>query len=32
MTVYDWSQFHVRMYYLAPLPRVFQYFSTAAGL
>ena len=32
MSSYDWSQFHVRMYYLAPLEQVFQYFATAAGL
>lgn len=32
MTAYDWSQFHVRMYYLAPLPEVFRRFSTAQGL
>ena len=32
MTAYDWSQFHVRMYYLAPLEQVFRYFSTAEGL
>lgn len=32
MAGYDWSQFHVRMYYLAPLPEVFRRFSTAAGL
>lgn len=32
MDEYDWSQFHVRMYYLAPLEEVFRYFSTAAGL
>ena len=29
---YDWSQFHVRMYYLAPMDDVFRRFSTAAGL
>jgi len=29
---YDWSQFHVRMYYLAPLEQVFRRFSTARGL
>ena len=29
---YDWSQFHVRMYYLKPLEQVFHYFSTTAGL
>ena len=32
MNSYDWSQFHVRMYYLAPLEQVFRYFSTAEGL
>jgi uncharacterized protein YndB with AHSA1/START domain len=32
MTSYDWSQFHVRMYYLAPLAQVFHRFSTAEGL
>ncbi|MCA9806302.1 MAG: SRPBCC domain-containing protein, partial [Cyanobacteria bacterium HKST-UBA02] len=32
MDTYDWSQFHVRMYYLAPLEQVFRYFSTAEGL
>ena len=32
MTEYDWSQFHVRMYYLAPLEEVFRRFSTAEGL
>ncbi len=32
MASYDWSQFHVRMYYLAPLERLFPFFSTAAGL
>ena len=32
MDSFDWSQFHVRMYYLAPLERVFRYFSTAEGL
>lgn len=32
MSSYDWSQFHVRMYYLAPLSQVFRCFSTAAGL
>jgi len=32
MSTYDWSQFHVRMYYLAPLTQVFRYFSTAKGL
>ena len=32
MNTYDWSQFHVRMYYLAPLAQVFNYFATAEGL
>ena len=32
MNSYDWSQFHVRMYYLAPLTQVFRYFSTTEGL
>ena len=32
MAAYDWSQFHVRMYYLAPLAEVFRCFSTADGL
>jgi len=32
MKPYDWSQFHVRMYYLAPLAKVFPRFSTAEGL
>ena len=32
MVGYDWSQFHVRMYYLAPLAEVFRRFSTAEGL
>jgi uncharacterized protein YndB with AHSA1/START domain len=32
VTEYDWSQFHVRMYYLAPLAKVFRRFVTAAGL
>ena len=32
METYDWSQFHVRMYYLAPMNDVFHYFSTAKGL
>lgn len=32
MSTYDWSQFHVRMYYLAPLAEVFERFSTAKGL
>ena len=32
MEEYDWTQFHVRMYYLAPLEEVFRRFSTQAGL
>ena len=32
MAAYDWSQFHVRMYYLAPLAEVFRCFSSADGL
>lgn len=32
MTGYDWSQFHVHMYYLAPLDEVFRRFATAEGL
>ena len=32
MSTYDWSQFHVHMYYLAPLDEVFRRFATAAGL
>jgi len=32
MDSYDWSQFHVRMVYLAPLTQVYRYFSTAEGL
>lgn len=32
MQEYDWSRFHVRMYYLAPLEEVFRRFSTAQGL
>ncbi|MFT5376190.1 MAG: hypothetical protein ACI906_003027 [Candidatus Latescibacterota bacterium] len=32
MSAYDWSQFHIRTYYLAPLSHVFRFFSTAAGL
>ncbi|MCA9921321.1 MAG: SRPBCC domain-containing protein [Anaerolineales bacterium] len=32
MQAYDWTQFHVRMYYLAPLEELFRRFSTAAGL
>ena len=29
---YDWSQFHVRMYYLASMDEVWRRFSTARGL
>ncbi|MEM7322070.1 MAG: SRPBCC domain-containing protein [Actinomycetota bacterium] len=32
MTGYDWTQFHVHMYYLAPLDEVFRRFATAAGM
>ena len=32
MDAYDWSRFHVRMYYLAPRDEVFQRFATSAGL
>ena len=32
METYDWSEFHVRMYYLAPLGDVFRRFATAEGL
>ena len=32
MSTYDWSQFHVHMYYLAPIDDVFRRFSTATGL
>lgn len=32
MTGYDWSQFHVHMYYLAPIGEVFERFSTPGGL
>ena len=32
MTGYDWTQFHVHMYYLAPLDEVFRRWSTPAGL
>jgi uncharacterized protein YndB with AHSA1/START domain len=32
MTAYDWTQFHVHMYYLAPIDEVFRRFSTASGL
>ncbi len=32
MVDYDWSQFHVHMYYLAPLDEVFRRFATSQGL
>lgn len=32
MSDYDWSQFHVHMYYLAPIDEVFRRFSTSAGM
>ena len=32
MSSYDWSQFHVRMYYHAPLAEVWRRFATARGL
>jgi uncharacterized protein YndB with AHSA1/START domain len=32
MDGYDWTQFHVHMYYRAPLEEVFRRFSTADGL
>ena len=32
MSTYDWSQFHVRMYYVAPLEDLFRCFSTGTGL
>lgn len=32
MDDYDWTQFHVHMYYLAPFDEVFRRFSTADGL
>lgn len=32
MNTYDWSQFHVHMYYDAPIKELFCRFSTAAGL
>ena len=32
MDTYDWSQFHVRMYYVATIKEVFRYFSTGVGL
>ena len=32
MDTYDWSQFHLRMYYLAPRADVFRRFATPAGL
>lgn len=32
MSGYDWTQFHVHMYYLAPIDEVFGKFATPAGL
>lgn len=32
MTEYDWTQFKVHMYYLAPLEDVFRRFATPAGM
>ena len=32
MADYDWTQFHVHMYYLAPIEDVFARFATSAGL
>lgn len=32
MSSYDWSQFHVHMYYAAPREAIFRRFATAAGL
>ncbi len=32
MSDYDWTQFHVHMYYLAPLDEVFARFATPGGL
>lgn len=32
MSGYDWTQFYVHMYYLAPLDEVFRRFATAAGM
>lgn len=32
MTGYDWTQFYVHMYYLAPLDKVFARFATPAGM
>lgn len=32
MSEYDWSRFHVHMYYLAPRSEVFRRFATAGGL
>ena len=32
MSEYDWSQFNVHMYYLAPIEDVFRRFATASGL
>jgi len=32
LSEYDWSQFYVHMYYLAPLEEVFRRFATPAGM
>ena len=32
MSGFDWSQFYVHMYYLAPLEEVFSRFATSAGM
>jgi hypothetical protein len=32
MSDYDWSQFYVHMYYLAPLDEVFRRFATSSGM
>lgn len=32
MSAYDWSEFHVHMYYRAPIEEVFRRFATAEGL
>lgn len=32
MSGYDWSQFYVHMYYLAPVDEVFRRFATSSGL
>ncbi|MGI9584976.1 MAG: SRPBCC family protein [Acidimicrobiia bacterium] len=32
MSGFDWSQFYVHMYYLAPLDQVFSRFATSAGM